>query len=396
LLGADLIQGFYTARPDEEIIDSIPYEIRQEIKLCHQERQDGKGQQVYNADAADRVQLERLVKDGYECILIGKDIVTNNEITVVGSPSLDTDIHIETADGFKGRIVLENVHLSNVKNRPCIDLGENSDVTLLLKGENKLSKGGIRIPESAKLTLEGEGNLNIKTDSVEYFGIGNDISSVHGEIIFDQSGTVTITANGQTGVGIGSGLGGNITMYQGRYILNLSGDTGIGIGALYADSKLEIVNCDFNTDISLAKGAAIGSITNNTDIHITRSSAKLYMGGAELAAVGTFSGAEAKILIDNAIVNIDIRSPRCTCVGALDGRSDVKIDGASFRASVGGGDSLPFGGCCGDTKVSLSNADTTVNMATNMDIKKYISAEKIEITNGRTIFTNHGDIIELE
>ncbi|MCH5194896.1 MAG: EAL domain-containing protein [Oscillospiraceae bacterium] len=395
LLGADLIQGFYTARPSAEIIDSIPYDIRQEIKLCQQERQDGKGQLVYNADAADRVQLDKLVKDGYECILIGRDIVTDNEVNIVGSPSLDTDIHIETADGFKGRIVLENVHLSNVKDRPCIDLGENSDVTILLKGENKLNKGGIRVPESAGLKLEGEGDLNIKIDAVEYFGIGNDISSKHGEITFDQSGIVTITANGQKGVGIGSGLGGNITIHQGRYALNLSGDTGAGIGALYADSKLELINCDFNTDITLAKGAAIGCINSNADIHISKSSARIYMSGAELTAIGSFSGANTKVLIDNAIVTLDIRAPRCTCAGALDGSSEIRIEGASFRASVGGWESLPFGGYSGDTKVSFVNADTTIKMETDVDTNKYISSDKIEIINGRTIITNHGNEIGL-
>ena len=396
LLGADLIQGFYTARPNGEIIDSIPYEIRQEIKLCQHERQDGRDQQVYTADGSERVLLDRLVKDDYNCIFVGKNPAENSEVTVVGSPSLDTDIHIDIAKDFKGRLVLENVHLSNVKDRPCIDLGENSDVTILLKNENKLSKGGIRVPESARLTLEGEGDLNIKTDAVEYFGIGNDISSVHGELIFNQSGTVTVAANGQTGVGIGSGLGGNITIYQGKYVLILGGDTGVGIGALYSDSKLEIDNCDFNTDITLAKGVAIGCISSNADIHICRSSAKLYMGGAELAAIGTFSGAEAKILIDNAIVTLDIRAPRCTCAGALDGSSDIRVEGAAFRASVGGWESLPFGGHGGNTKVSLVNADTTVKMETDIDTDKYISSDKIEIINGRTIFTNHGNEIELK
>lgn len=395
LLGADLIQGFYTARPAAELIDSIPYEIRQEIKFYWQERQDGKDQQIYAADSNERIFLDRLVKDGYECILAGTDRTENGEVTIIGSPSLDTDIHIETAKGFKGRIALENVHLSNVKDRPCIDLGENSDVTLVLKGENKLNQSGIRVPGSARLRFEGGGNIDIDIDTIEYFGIGNDTSSGHGELIFDQSGMISVNANGTLGVGIGSGLGGKITICQGRYSINLSGDTGAGIGAVNADSELCIVNCDFSADMTLAKGTAIGSVNNNADVHITRCSTKIYMSGAEMTALGTLRGAEAKVLIDNAIVNLDIRSPRCTCAGALDGDSDVRIEGASFRAAVGGWNSLPFGGCSGNTKVSLVNADTTVKMDTDADISKYISAEKIEVVNGRTIFTNHGDAIDL-
>ena len=396
LLGADLIQGFYTSRPSAEIIDSIPYEIRQEIRLCQQERQDGKDQQIYTADGTERILLDKLVKGGYECILIGKDFTEPNEIAVIGSPSLSTDIHIEVAKNFKGVIVLENVNLSNVKNRPCIDLGENSDVTLIIKGENKLNKGGIRVPEDARLSLEGDGNIHIDLDAGEYFGIGNGISAGHGEIGFDQSGTVTITANGQKGVGIGSGLGGNTTIYQGKYVLKMSGDTGAGIGALYADAKLEIDSCDLNADISFAKGVAIGSATKSTDIHICRSSAKLYMGGAELSALGTVSGADANILINDAIIMFDINAPRCTCAGSLDGNSSIRIERAGFRASASGEKSLPFGGLSGNTKVSLLGADTTVKMETNAEIEKLLTPKNIEIISGRTIFANHGNEIILK
>lgn len=49
LLGADLIQGYFTARPAPEIIGSIPEDIKQMIKRYHQEREDGIGQQVYIA-----------------------------------------------------------------------------------------------------------------------------------------------------------------------------------------------------------------------------------------------------------------------------------------------------------------------------------------------------------
>ena len=48
LLGADLIQGYYTARPAPEIIDSIPHDIKQMIIRYHQEHEDGRDQQIQN------------------------------------------------------------------------------------------------------------------------------------------------------------------------------------------------------------------------------------------------------------------------------------------------------------------------------------------------------------
>ena len=396
LLGADLIQGYYTARPDSEIIDSIPYEIRQEIKIYQQERQDGRDQQIYTAEAGERVQLDKLVMDNYKCILVGKSQTEDSEVTIIGSPSLDTEIHIEAAKNFKGKIILENVHLSNVKNRPCIDLSENCDVTLVLKGENKLDKSGIRVPKGARLTLEGDGILDIKIDAAEYFGIGNDISSGHGDLIFNQSGMVNIRASGKTGICIGSGLGGNITIGLGKIILNINGNTAVGIGSLYDGSKLDVYNCSINADLSLMKGVVIGSMTGSADVHIWNSSAKLGMSGKELVAIGTISGDNADVFINDAIMTINIRGVRCTCVGSLDKSTNFKSENATFHATAGGEQSLPFGGLNGDTKVSLINADTTVKMDTNVDIEKYISLDSIKVTNGRTNFSNHGNEVEIK
>ena len=394
LLGVDLIQGFYTAKPNEDVIDAIQYRIRQEIRFCQQERQDGKDQQVYTVEGTERVLLDRLVENDYKCILIGKDSAGNGEVTVVGLPSLDTDIHIETAKDFKGRVILENVHLSNVKNRPSINLGENSDATFVLRGDNKLNKSGIRVPESARLVLEGDGGLNIYLDAGEYYGIGNDISSKHGELIFNQSGTVTINANGQMGICIGSGLGGAIAICQGKYVLEITGDTGVGIGAFDADSRLDISSCDFSAEGSLAKGVAIGSLRCDADIKISRSTVKLNIGGEETVAIGTIGGNNAEVLIKDAIVITNIGARRGTCVGALDERTNFKVENANYRATARGEKALPFGGFGKNTKVSFIDADTTVNLETDVSLEKYVPKDNIEVTRGRMKFTVKGEEIE--
>lgn len=396
LLGADLIQGYYTARPSADIVDSIPYEKGHEIRKYQQERQDGKDQQVYTAQSVDRIPLDKLVKNDYQCILATKNDNENGEITVVGSPSLDTEIHIETAKGFVGKIVLDNAHLSNIKNRPCIDVGENSDVTLIINGENKLDKSGIRVPKSSKLTVKGNGVLNINLDAAEYFGIGNDISSGHGDLVFNMQGVMKFTARGRTGICIGSGMGGNISIIQGKYIFNANGRTGVAVGSMYADCKLEMCNCSLDADIAFMKGVAIGSLTCNTDIHAWKSSTKIYMCGEELVAVGNISGESANVLLHDAIMNINIRAAHCTGVGSLEENTFFKVENAAFRAEVGGENSLPFGSIGGETKVCLTDADATVKMSTNADVKKYISADIVEISGGRTSFSNYGEDIAVK
>lgn len=395
LLGVDLIQGFYTARPSADIIDSIPHEICQEIKFYQQERQEGRDQQVYAAESSERVLIKKLAKDDYKAILVGKDGMENSEVTIIGSPSFDTDMHIEVAPDFKGRIILENVHLSNIKNRPCIDLGENSDVTLVLYGENKLDKSGIRVPEGARLTLNGEGSLTINVADIEYYGIGDDIHSKHGEIIFDQIGTVTINADGREGVCIGSGFGGKIAITKGKYILNINGDLGIGIGALYDDCKLDISSCDITAEISLARGTAIGSMGSNAEISISKASAKLYLSGEELSAIGTVGGNNSEVLISEANVIVNINAYRCTCLGALDEGTNIRVERASLRTTANGQKALHFGGFSGDTKVSLYHSDVTVKLKSEVDKEKYITSGNINADGGRTRVVLNGYDVEL-
>lgn len=395
LLGADLIQGFYTARPSAELVDAVPYEIRQEIKLCQQERQDGRDQQVYSADSRERVLLDRLVKDDYKCVLVGRDGAQDGEVAIVGAPSLNTDIHIEVAPGFRGKLILENVRLSNVKERPCIDLSENTDVELVVNGENKLDKGGIRVPEGARLTVRGDGELDLNITAVEFYGIGNDINSTHGELIFDMVGTVTINADGRTGVCIGSGMGGSITVTMGKYILNVNSDVGIGIGAFYADSSLDISGCDLSVDAYHSKGVAIGSMDNNADIRVSKSSVKVYMSGEELSALGTVGGSSADILISEANVLVNLSAYRCTCVGALNESTCIRVERASLRATAYGEKALSFGGFSGDTKVSLTDTDTSVKLKSETDKEKYLSPDIFTASGGRARFLVNGADLEV-
>ena len=123
---------------------------------------------------------------------------------------------------------------------------------------------------------------------------------------------MTIDANGQTGICIGSGLGGAIEICQGKYVLEITGDTGVGIGAFDADSRIDI----------------------------SRSTVKLNIGGGEIAAIGTIGGNHAEVLIKDAIVITNIGARRGTCVGALDERTDFMVENANFRTTARGENSL--------------------------------------------------------
>ena len=391
MLGADLIQGFYTAKPSSEIVASIPDEIKQQIKKFHQEREDGIGQQVYIADCSERILLKRLVQSDTKRIVIGAN--GNGDVTLEGDMNTDTQLRIETRKDFKGKIILENTWLSSIKNKPCIDIGEDSDVILVLVGENKMEIGGIRVPESSRLTIAGDGKLEIELDSNEYYGIGNGISHLHGELVFEQSGRIAINARGNTGIAIGSGNGGIIRITAGQYRLNLQGDVVAGIGSLYADNELTIHDCDIGMEMTAARGTAIGSIGKDQDINIYKTSAKIFMTGIELAGIGTLDGGKMKFSISEASCFIKIKGECCSAIAALEGESDIHIKQAAVRLTVSGKQALGIGGFTGETSLDQSAANTYIELNSSVPVKNYIERNALDIKSDKFVLIHNGEEI---
>lgn len=375
LLGADLVQGYFTARPAPEIIGSIPEDIKQMIKRFHQEREDGIGQQVYIADISERIILGRLAESGMKCIVVGAN--GSGDISIEGSSELDSQIRIETRKGYSGRITLENAWLNSIRNKPCIDLGEDNDVTLVLNGENKLDMGGIRVPQSSKLTIAGEGRLEINVSGKEFYGIGNGAGLLHGELVFEQSGRITVNAQGENGVAIGSGNGGIIRINAGQYRLNIQGDINVGIGALYASSEMVIHDCDIGMEMTSARGTAIGSIGKSDDITIFKASVKIFISGVELVGIGTLDGEKTSLSIREASCFITVKGERCAAVASLEGETEVDIQQAAISLTAAGKQTLGAGGFTKDTAVHVREAEVHIKIDTPINISEYIERDGI-------------------
>jgi len=391
MLGADLIQGYYTAKPSPEIITSIPDEIKQQIKRYHQEREDGIGQQVYIADSTERILLERLTQSEMKRIVIGSN--GNGDVTLEGDVNTDTQLRIETKKGFDGKIVLENAWLTSIKNKPCIDIGEDCSVTLVLVGENKLELGGIRVPESSKLTITGDGKLEIELDDKDFYGIGNGLNNLHGELVFEQSGRITVNAQGRNGIAIGSGNGGNIRINSGQYRLNLQGDVVVGIGSMYADNELVIHDCDIGMEMTAARGTAIGSIGKSNYITIYKTSAKMFMSGIELVGIGTLDGEKAKLSICEASCFVNIKGERCSAAAALEGKSEIHFRQAAVSLTVSGKQALGIGGFTGDTSLRQNTVDTNITVESELSPSEHLELESLVVESGKFVLSHNGSEI---
>ncbi len=194
-LGADLIQGYYTGKPSSSFIKRIDRKIRNEIRACYRKSMNGALLKIYESGRTNRVPLKSLSNSNYTEILISDENVVYKDLVIAGAPALETDIHLKFKNGYSGMITLENAFFSNIKNRPCIELGENCNVNLVLQGINILDGGGIILPKSSKLIIEGEGDLIIRTQNNE--NIGDDEEKnikemVRGDVSFNQTGSVSV------------------------------------------------------------------------------------------------------------------------------------------------------------------------------------------------------------
>ena len=335
------------------------------------------------------------MRDGCSSVLVGKDIPKGGRVTVAGSLTAQTAVEILFTKDFTGTLAIDNVNLKSLRNEPCISLVSGSDVILEIIGDNRFEGGGIRVPDGSRLEIIGSGAVAINLDDSDYFGIGNDMGSQNGDIVFSHNSMIYIEANGQCGVGIGSGRGGGrITVNSGKYLISQKGGYGVSIGTLNELAKLDIQNCDLETKLSAAKGTCLGSLHGRADIHLWLSSFRCFAGGLTVAAIGTADGDSASVRIDNANVSLDVRADELTAIGALKGETTVDISKASVLVQAGGIKALAFGGIDKHTSLAVNNADVGVTLTSELDVTTSATEEDIHFNGGRCILTVNGKTAE--
>ena len=391
LMGVDLIQGYYTAKPSAVILDKISDEVKAEILRFRDEMRDGIASRQYTPKPDENVQLDALARDGVSAVIIGKDFKPGDSVTISGSLSSDTPISVICLPEFNGTLIIDQIRLLSIRNRPCISLTEGCNAKICISGENRLLGGGIQVPFHSSLEVVGHGSLYIKLDQSEYFGIGNDLTSKHGNIRFAHNSMLTIDANGQRGVAIGSGSGGSVEIVSGKYLIKQQGSYGVGIGSFLKDTDVKIVNCDLQIKISASKCTGIGSLYSNASVEIQRSSFRCFLAGLTAAALGSSDGNNAVVKVDSCNISIDVRADDLTAAGSLQGSSDVRIQKTSFNVTAAGLKAVAFGGLSDDTRFSSNNADVSVDLFTNFDSYTLARPENVFIEGGRCVFTvnNH-------
>ncbi len=394
LLGADLIQGFYTGKPSNVFLPDTDAKIKAEICKYHEEYMQGGAVRQYIAGKTNRVGLSALVKDGVSEIVVGQGAMIYKDITVFGTPGVKTGVHIRIEPEYKGMITLENAYLSNDVKNPCIDVGEKADVTLVLTGDNTMKNTGILVPKNARLAVEGDGNLRIELRALEYYGIGNLPAEEHGELFFALSGTLEIKGHGVNGSCIGSGLGGKIKLVSGRYLLDADGHDAVCIGALYGDTEIEAEDCELSGEFSGQRGAGAGSVTGRADIALDRCTVKLYGEGTDSAGAGSLTGADAKISLKDTNMYISLNCVNGTGIGAYRGMTRFGAERSQIKLEAKGESALAFGGGGGDDiSAKLVDTDIKCSVKSHKDKNPQLRPENFVLENSTGRFVLNGEEI---
>ncbi|MCR5209745.1 MAG: EAL domain-containing protein [Lachnospiraceae bacterium] len=195
-LGVDLIQGFYTAKPQALMLEDTAPEIRKEILDIRDQIENGDDSSVYIAGREGRIIMSKLADDGVRRILVNQKEMTFVDFTLVGTPGVVTNLTLEISNGYKGCITLENCSFGFGSNtRTPITIGPDCVVTLQLNGTNKIN-GRLLADDNSTIGIDGDGELDIVTDDELSIPLDACVKSETASLRFNYSGKVIFSKTG--------------------------------------------------------------------------------------------------------------------------------------------------------------------------------------------------------
>lgn len=320
-MGADLIQGFYTARPSAEIIQQLKPEIKSEIVNANIDTTGQPNRKIFMVTEEKELPLMRLALEQYTGILLA-----DQKFTLLGNAGYAAGMTIKIKDGSCCDLTLRNVHLESVAGLPCIDIGENVRLTIQLEGDNQLDKIGIRVPESSSLALGGRGNLRVEAQEIQCYGIGNSCNVGVGEIRWASSGNLILRAEGNECVALGGGVyrqGKGVQIVRGTVEVHMASEKGIGIGCYTGALPVEIRDCRLKLDYNAGIGLGIGCLEGDQNIHIANSSVDIMGSGSRLCGIGSVEQTGGMIHIESGKVAVKLNGQNVGLVGNAGGSLTV-------------------------------------------------------------------------
>lgn len=338
-MGVDLIQGYYTAKPSLEVLQEIDAEIKNEIVSVNLDTSGQTERKIFMVTSEKELPLVRLALEQYTGILLSQ-----GDLTLVGNTEYVAGVTIKIKDGSTCRLTLKNVRLESLLGQPCIEIGENAHLTIVLEGDNELNEVGIRVPEGSSLRIEGSGNLSVRAKGITCYGIGNGLNAGVGSIVFASSGALKIWIEGARCIGIGGGIyrsGDGVKIAGGSISIGGACENIIGIGCVEGTMPIDIGNCRLEVETNVATGIGIGCLNGDQNIRIASSRLDILGSGNNLCGIGSIQKTGGVIHISASKVIVKINGQKVRLIGNAGGElyiltEDCRLELTSEGSLVSG------------------------------------------------------------
>ena len=356
--GVDLIQGFYTARPQEQPLAAIPDEIRYEIlEENFRKRQINNNMQVYKATDGETLHLIDLALRNYSVIRL-----SGGHVTLLGEKEHTVDMLITTKENTETTLTLDQVNMKGLSDT-TIRLGSGSRLTLEVRGKNTLHKEGIRVPADASLLLTGEGDLEIDSTRNYGVGIGGGVNDAYGSIRVAMDGSLSFRSSGDKVVCLGGGSsgGGGIDLVRGRVSAVANGINVIGIGSTLGPADIRVEEaCSLSVSVHGNDAVALGALNGAPSVAL-RGEVSLTVESERGIALGSISD-RAEILLEGGTASVVLRCDVGSCIGTASGEAQVLIRDTVLRLHGEGNRLIGFGAVEGSCRTTIESGLVTADL----------------------------------
>ncbi len=352
-LGVDLIQGYYTSRPNPYLLEEVSAEVKDVIINTNLENSSGH-KKVYNAHNDEVLDLVELALQNYTDIHVFR-----HTLTLVGDPEKTLPIHVAVMDNHSCELTLRDVHLIS-KEKPCIAIGSYAQLTLNVEGQNSLDYMGIRVPQGSFFHLKGSGDLKINCYSKIGYGIGTDCDSSYGCITLESTGNLDIICNSDRSVGVGGGKNpddSEIQIKSGNIRVEVGSPNGVGIGCMDGMSLIYTSeDCKLELEMSGISSVGMGSLSGETSIDC-KTDINFTGGGSRVVGIGVLNQGGGEVYVENCTQKYHMRTNFGTCIGGIGGKVDVYVKKCRIEVNAEGGEITGIGDAKGSGNVALEGTE---------------------------------------
>ena len=360
-MGVDLIQGYYTGKPSEELPDAIDTYIAAEIIACNHSKKFNIVKKTFFTGTEKENTFMALDFSEYTDICINSP-----EYTLTGREDYSTELKIKIKDGIDCLLNLRDITLKNDITHDCIVIGENTNLTLNIDGYVTL-QGSILVPESSSLKITGDGSLMFDVAYDHGYAIGTDSKHSFGDIGLYLNGSTYIRVDTDGGIAIGGGYNrkhSKIDIDCLDLSLDMTGKHLFGIGCINDPVELSLKNSKVNIRQQCHRGIGLGGVNQSAEVTIDNCRLNFEGMGDHLFGIKLPDAPGSRLTVDNTELKLLFKCKEVIAIGSENSEADIKLTNCKFDGLLEGSAAHALGNASGSGSLLLQDCTGKIKVST--------------------------------